>query len=79
MKEMLIRKLKQERIFGYSSYGEFVGDYFKNELVAIEDLNRVRWLKESRKTYENRWRDNPKNHYASNYGFMKGNGNSGGR
>ena len=47
--------MKQERIFGFSSFDEFFGDYFKKELVAVEDLNRVKVLKEARKRYERRW------------------------
>ena len=55
MKEILMRQLKQERIFGFGSFDEFFTDYFKKELVAVEDLNRVRQLKEARKKYERRW------------------------
>ena len=55
MKEILMRQLKQERIFGFGSFNEFFSDYFKKELVAVEDLNRVRVLKEARKRYERRW------------------------
>ena len=42
MKDILLKKLKQERIFGYSNYQEFFNDYFRKQLVAVEDLNRVR-------------------------------------
>ena len=55
MKEILMRQLKQERIFGFGSFNEFFTDYFKKDLVAVEDLNRVRVLKEARKRYERRW------------------------
>ena len=41
VKEMLLKKLKQEKIFGFSNYDEFFGDYFKKDLVALEDMNRV--------------------------------------
>ena len=55
MKEILMRQLKQERIFGYGSYDEFSNKYFDRKLVAVEDLNRIKNLKLARKTYENRW------------------------
>ena len=54
LKEMLYN-LKQQKIFGFNSFEEFATDYFNRELVAVEELNRVAWLKESRKRYENRW------------------------
>ena len=41
MKEILMRQLKQEKIFGFSSYDDFSQDYFKKKLVAVEDLNRI--------------------------------------
>jgi len=50
-----MKKLKQERIFGYGTYGEFLGDYFKKELIAVEDMNRIRQIKDSRKKYEKRF------------------------
>ena len=28
MKELLMRQLKQEKIFGFGSYDEFIGEYF---------------------------------------------------
>lgn len=56
MKEILMRQLKQEKIFGFSSYEDFQTDYFKKKLVAVEDLNRVQVLKEARQRYEMRWR-----------------------
>jgi len=45
MKEILMRQLKQEKIFGFGSYDEFNTDYFKRDLVAVEDLNRLKVLK----------------------------------
>ena len=56
MKEILMRQLKQEKIFGFSSYDDFSQDYFKKKLVAVEDLNRVQVLKEARQRYEMRWK-----------------------
>lgn len=57
MKEILMRQMKQEKIFGFGSYEEFFGDYFKKDLVAVEDLNRARMVKNARKKYEMRWKD----------------------
>ncbi len=45
MKEILMRQLKQEKIFGFGSYDEFNNEYFKRNLVAVEDLNRLKVLK----------------------------------
>ena len=42
MQELILKHLKQQKIFGFGSYDEFFGDYFKRDLVAVEDLNRVR-------------------------------------
>lgn len=58
MKEILMRQLKQEKIFGFGSYDEFNTDYFKRDLVAVEDLNRLKVLKQARKKYEMRWNPN---------------------
>ena len=49
-----MRHLKQQKIFGYGSYDEFFTDYFKRDLVAVEDLNKVRLITNARKKYENR-------------------------
>lgn len=51
-----MRQLKQERIFGFGSYDEFIGEYFNKELVAVEDMNRLRKIQNARKKYEMRWR-----------------------
>ena len=53
-----MRQLKQEKIFGFGSYDEFNTDYFKRDLVAVEDLNRLQVLKKARKKYEMRWNPN---------------------
>ena len=50
-----MRQLKQERIFGFGSYDEFQSQYFNKKLVAVEDLNRLKALKQARKKYEMRW------------------------
>lgn len=55
MKEILMRQLKQEKIFGFGSYDEFQSEYFNKKLVAVEDLNRLKNLKQARKKYEMRW------------------------
>ena len=55
MKEILMRQLKQEKIFGFNSFEDFQTDYFKKPLVAVEDLNRLMVLKEARRKYEMRW------------------------
>ena len=54
MQELLVQHLKQQKIFGFGSYDEFFNDYFKRDLVAVEDLNRVRLVNKARKQYENR-------------------------
>ena len=55
MKDMLTRQLKQDKIFGFGSYDEFLGEYFQKDLVAVEDLNRTRKLQDARKKYQMRW------------------------
>ena len=49
-------QLKQEKIFGFGSYDEFFGNYFKKDLVAVEEMNRARNIANARKKYEMRWR-----------------------
>ena len=56
MKEILMKQLKQEKIFGFSSYEDFQSDYFKKKLIAVEDLNRIQMLKEARSKYEMRFK-----------------------
>ena len=41
MEELIVRQLKQQKIFAFGSYDEFFNDYFQKELVAVEDMNRV--------------------------------------
>jgi hypothetical protein len=41
MEELIMRQLKQQKIFAFGSYDEFFNDYFQKDLVAIEDMNRV--------------------------------------
>lgn len=52
--ELLQKKLKDDRIFGYENYDEFKGKYFKKELTAFEDFHKVRQLKYARVKYNNR-------------------------
>lgn len=54
LREML-QNLKQQKIFGFNSFEDFASEYFNRDLVAVEELNRVQWIKEARKKYENRW------------------------
>jgi len=58
MKEILMRQLKQEKIFGFGSYDEFQNEYFTKKLVAVEDLNRLKSIKQARRKYEMRWNQN---------------------
>ena len=51
MKDMLMRQLNQDKIFGYNSYEDFESKFFKKKLIAVEDLNRIGVLKEARKQY----------------------------
>ena len=51
-----MRQLKQEKIFGFGSYDEFIGEYFQKDLVAVEDINRLRKIQNARKKYEMRWK-----------------------
>ena len=51
MEELLIRQLRQQKIFAFNSYDEFFGEYFQRELVAIEDMNRVHQIVAARKRY----------------------------
>ena len=57
MQELITRHLKQQKIFGFGSYDEFFNDYFKRDLVAVEDLNRVRLVSQARKQYESRFKN----------------------
>jgi hypothetical protein len=51
----MLKDLKQQKIFGFNSFEDFAQDYFNRDLVAVEELNRIQWIKEARKKYENRW------------------------
>ena len=60
IRELLQKKLKDDRIFGFDSYDEFNSKYFKKELVAFEEFHKVRQLKYARVKYNNRiGRPNP--------------------
>ena len=69
IRDILLRQLKQEKIFGYGSYEEFFNDYFRKQLVAVEDLNRIQQIKDARQRYERRW-NAPNKGY--NYNMMQG-------
>lgn len=60
--------MNQDKIFAYGSYEEFFNDYFRKQLIAVEDMNRVKQLKDARQRYEKRW--NPQRGYGVN--LMKG-------
>ena len=51
MEELIARQLKHQKIFAFSSYDEFFTDYFKRDIVAIEDMNRVHQFANTRKQY----------------------------
>jgi hypothetical protein len=42
IKEMLQKRLKDDRIFGYNDFNEFNSKYFKKELVAFEEFHKIR-------------------------------------
>ena len=55
IREILQKKLKDDRIFGFNDYEDFNKKYFKKELVAFEEFHKVRQLKYSRVKYQNRF------------------------
>jgi len=58
IKELLEKKLKDDRIFGYHNFEEFNQKYFKKELVAFEEFHKIRQLKYARVKYNNRINSN---------------------
>ena len=56
MEDLIVRQLKQQKIFAFNSYQEFFHDYFKRDLVAVEELNRIHNLVAARKKYSMRGR-----------------------
>lgn len=54
MEDLIVRQLKQQKIFGFGSYEEFFGDYFRKDLVAVEEMNRVNQIINARKNYGKR-------------------------
>jgi hypothetical protein len=48
MRDILLKKLNQDKIFAYGNYEEFFNDYFRKQLVAVEDLNKANKLKDAR-------------------------------
>jgi hypothetical protein len=69
VKEILLRQLNQDKIFAYGSYQEFFNDYFRKQLVAVEDMGRVQQLKDARQRYEKRWNTQQKGY---NHNLMRG-------
>ena len=59
IRELLEKKLKDDRIFGYDNYEEFINKYFKKELIAFEEFHKVRQLKYARVRYNNRQNNKP--------------------
>ena len=54
MEDLIVRQLKQQKIFAFGSYDEFFSDYFQKDLVAVEDLNRVHNIVQARQRYAKR-------------------------
>lgn len=54
IRELLQKKLKDDKIFGFDNYSEFNSKYFKKELVAFEEFHKIRQLKYARVKYNNR-------------------------
>jgi len=54
IREVLQKKLKDDRIFGYENFDDFNSKYFKKELVAFEEFHKIRQLKYARVKYNNR-------------------------
>lgn len=66
IKELLHKRLKDDKIFGYSNFDEFNQKYFKKELVAFEEFYKIRQLKYARVKYNNRIGEKP-------FGMMQSN------
>jgi hypothetical protein len=54
IRELLQKKLKDDKIFGFDNFQDFNSKYFKKELVAFEEFHKVRQLKYARVKYNNR-------------------------
>lgn len=59
IKELLQKRLKDDKIFGFENYADFNAKYFKKELVAFEDFYKIRQLKYARLKYNNRMGERP--------------------
>lgn len=59
IKELLQKKLKDDRIFGFDNFDDFNQKYFKKELVAFEEFYKIRQLKYARIRYNNRMGEKP--------------------
>lgn len=55
LRDILEKKLKDDRIFSYESFDEFNDKYFTKELVAFEEFHKIRQLKYARVKYNNRF------------------------
>ena len=58
LREILERKLKEDRIFSFKDFDEFNDKYFSKELVAFEQFHKIRQLKYARVKYNNRFNGN---------------------
>jgi len=58
LREILERKLKEDRIFSFKDFDEFNDKYFTKELVAFEEFHKIRQLKYARVKYNNRFSTN---------------------
>ena len=57
IRQILEKKLKEDRIFGFRDFEEFNSNYFKKELVAFDAFYKMRQLKYARMQYNNRFGD----------------------
>jgi len=74
IRELLQKKLKDDRIFGYDNFDEFNNKYFKKELVAFEEFHKIRQLKYARVKYNNRLGSKPRGGYLAQAGARIGGG-----
>ena len=53
LEKLKLKKLNlhADRIFGFKDFEEFNGKYFSKGLLAMDDLNRAKALKNARKKY----------------------------
>ena len=54
IRDLLAKRLKDDKIFGFDNFDDFNRQYFKKELVAFDEFYKIRQLKYSRVKYNNR-------------------------